>query len=98
MKALSKRYSLEIISGLLDGPQYISKLSESLGIPYTTTQQRVAELERAGLVRIEPDIDDASKRAIKLVSLLNFRLELSPRRIYTMVTGEEKEQIEKMKI
>ena len=85
LKALSKRHSLEIIDNLLDGPKHISQLSEELRIPYTTTQQRVAELEREGLVTIVPDIEETSKRAIKRVRLANFRVELSPRTIRNIV-------------
>jgi len=45
-------------------------------MPYTTTQHRVTELEWVDLV--EGALDEASKRAVKLVRLVNFRIELSP--------------------
>ncbi len=89
LKALSKRHSLEMISVLLDGPKHISQLSNDLGIPYTTTQQRVSELERAGLLNVVPDVDEASKRAIKRVRLSNFRVELTPRTIRKIVNREQ---------
>lgn len=88
LKILSKRHSLEIVSKLLDGPRYITQISDELGIPYTTAQQRVAELEWANLVEVEAGIDEVSKRAIRLVRLVNFRIELSPRTIQTIVRGE----------
>jgi len=78
-----------MISVLLDGPKHISQLSDVLGIPYTTAQQRVAELEREGLLNVIPDIDDASKRAIKRVHLANFRVELTPRTIRNIVIKEQ---------
>jgi DNA-binding Lrp family transcriptional regulator len=74
---------------LLEGPKYITQISEELGIPYTTAQQRVAELEWAELVGVEADVDESSKRAIRLVRLANFRIELSPRSIQSIVKGEE---------
>ena len=88
LKILSKRHSMEIVSILLDSPRYITQISEEIGIPYTTTQQRVAELEWAGLVDVEPDVDEASKRPVRRVKLVNFRIELSPRSIQTIVRGE----------
>ena len=78
-----------MISILLDGPKHISQLSKDLGIPYTTAQQRVAELEREGLLNVIPAVDDASKRAIKRVHLANFRVELTPRTIRNIVSKEQ---------
>lgn len=89
LKILSKRHTMELIKALLDGPKYISQLSEELGMPYTTAQQRVAELERAALVEIEASVDEASKRAIKRVRLRSFRIDLSPRNIKALVDGED---------
>jgi len=87
LKILSKRHSLQIVSMLLEGPRYITQISEELGVPYTTTQQRVAELEWADLVEVESSIDEASKRGVRLVRLVNFRIELSPRSIQAMLKG-----------
>jgi hypothetical protein len=53
----------------------------------------VAELERAGVVDIEAGVDEASKRAIKRVRLLNFRIELTPRVIQNLVTGEDRREL-----
>lgn len=89
LRALSKRHSLEMISILLDGPKHISQISDELGIPYTTAQQRVAELERVGLLNVIPDVDEASMRAIKRVHLVNFRVELTPRTIRNIVSIEQ---------
>ena len=88
LQVLSKRHTLEIISQLFSGPSHISKLSEELSIPYTTVQQRISELERAGLVRVEHSIDELSKRAIRRAQIVSFRIELSPRIIHFIVTGE----------
>jgi predicted transcriptional regulator len=79
-----------LISLLFENQKYVSQLSEETGIPYTTIQQRVAELERAGIVEVVPSVDDASKRAIKLVRLLNFRIELTPRVIRKLTYGDDK--------
>ena len=89
LKALSKRHSLELMRLLFEEKKYVSQISEETGIPYTTVQQRVAELERAGIVEVEAGVDEASKRAIKLVRLVNFRIELTPRVIQKLVSGED---------
>ena len=80
---------MELVNLLLDGPRYISQISEDLKLPYTTAQQRVSELERAVLVDVISSVDEASKRAIRLVRLKNFRIELSPRNIKAIVGGED---------
>jgi len=89
LRAMSKRHSMEIIGALLDGPKYISQISEEMDIPYTTAQQRVAELERAGLIELADGVDEASKRAVREVRLVNFRIELSPRIIHQLATGRD---------
>jgi DNA-binding HxlR family transcriptional regulator len=93
LKALSKRHSLELIRLLFEDQKYVSQISEETGIPYSTVQQRVAELERAGIVEVEAGVDEASKRAIKLVRLVNFRIELTPRVIQKLVTGEDHREL-----
>ena len=93
LKVLSKRHSLELIRLLFEDQKYVSQISEETGIPYTTVQQRVAELERAGIVEVEARVDEASKRAIKLVRLVNFRIELTPRVIQKLVTGEDHKEL-----
>lgn len=89
LKVLSKRHTMEIVGLLLEGPRYISQLAEELGVPYTTAQQRVAELRRTGLIEVVDSVDEASKRAIKEARLTNFRITVSPRIIRQMVTGDE---------
>ena len=93
LKVLSKRHSLELIRLLFEDQKYVSQISEETGIPYTTVQQRVAELERAGIVEVKAGVDEASKRAIKLVRLVNFRIELTPRVIQKLVTGEDHREL-----
>jgi len=92
LKVLSKRHSMEIIGELLDGPKYISQIAVEMGIPYTTAQQRVTELERAGLIEVVDEVDEASKRAVREARLVNFRMELSPRIIQKLVTGEGRKE------
>jgi len=92
LRVLSKRHSMEIIGALLDGPRYISQIAAEMGIPYTTAQQRVAELERASLIEVADRVDEASKRAVREARLVNFRIELSPRIIRQLVTGEDKKE------
>lgn len=78
---------------MLESPKYITQISEELDIPYTTTQQRVAELEWAELIKVEANVDESSKRAIRLIQLANFRIELSPRSIQSIVKGEERKAL-----
>lgn len=87
LRILSKRHSMEIIGALLDGPMYISQIAEEMEIPYTTAQQRVAELERAGLIEVVDKVDEASKRAVRQARLVSFRIELSPRIIHQLTGG-----------
>lgn len=61
-------------------------------MPYATVQHRVSELERAKIVEVESAVDEASKRAIKIVRLLNFRIDLTPRVIHRLVTGRHREE------
>ena len=93
LKVLSKRHSLELIRLLFEDQKYVSQISKETGIPYTTVQQRVSELERVGIVEVEAGVDEASKRAIKLVRLVNFRIELTPRVIQKLVTGEDHREL-----
>ena len=93
LRVLSKRHSMEIIGALLDGPRYISQIAAEMGIPYTTAQQRVAELERTGLIEVADKVDEASKRAVKEARPVNFRIELSPRIIRQLVKGEGEAQL-----
>lgn len=89
LKVLSKPHSFEIVEKLTGGPTHISTISEDMGIPYTTAWQRVAEMERAGLVEVESGVDESTRRAIRIARIVNFRLELSPGIIKDMVKGEE---------
>jgi len=91
LKVLSKSHSFEILEKLSEGPAHISTISESIGIPYTTAWQRVAEMERSGLLEVESGVDERTKRAIKIARIVNFRLELSPEVIKEMVRGEASE-------
>lgn len=93
LKVLGKRYSMEIIALLSEGPRYISQLSEELGAPYATIQNRIGELERVGLVEVVDAVDEASKRAVRLVRGVNFRLEISPRVIRELWMGEAEARI-----
>jgi len=90
VRVLSKKHSMEIIGTLLDRPRYISQIAAEKGIPYTTAQQRVMELKRAGLIEIVDRVDDASKRAVREARLVNFRIAISPRIIRQLVTSEDR--------
>lgn len=88
LKVLSKPHSFEILASLSKGPSHVSIISENTGIPYTTAWQRVAAMERAGLVEVQSGVEESTRRAIKVARIINFRLELSPEIIKEMVEGE----------
>jgi predicted ArsR family transcriptional regulator len=67
-----------ILTHIQRGSKHITQISEETKIPYTTVQHRVKELERAGLVRIVNQVDQDTGRAIKLVRVSNFRINLTP--------------------
>ncbi|RJS88426.1 ArsR family transcriptional regulator [Candidatus Bathyarchaeota archaeon] len=88
LRALSKKHSLEIVATLFKGgKKYASQLSKELGLPYTTVQQRINELEAAGLVRCTSTLHPLSRRPIREVEALNFQILLSPRSIQQLVEG-----------
>jgi len=80
-RALSKRYALEILSCLAGGDKNITEISNETGIPYTSVQQTVSTLERAGLVRTVYDRDPSSKRPIRRVFVNNFMIIITPETI-----------------
>jgi len=80
-KALSKRYALEILSCIVDGDKNITEISDETGIPYTSVQQTVSILERAGLVRTVYDRDPSSKRPVRRVFINNFMIIVTPETI-----------------
>jgi len=88
LKTLAKRHAMEIIALLTEGPRYISQIAEELGIPYATAQSRVRELENVDLVEVAAAVDAASKRAVRLVRAVNFRLEISPSILRGLMRGE----------
>jgi predicted transcriptional regulator len=90
LKVLSKKYSLEILCALFKGgKKYVSQLGEELGIPYTTIQQRVNELESVGLIKSSETLHLVSRRPIKEVELSSFQIVISPRTIPQILAGEQ---------
>ena len=89
LRALSKKYSLEIIASLFKGSKkYVSQLAEELGAPYTTILQRVAELERAGLINCSETLHPLSRRPIKEAEIVNFQILLNPLSVQQIVAKE----------
>ena len=85
LRVLGKIHTWEIVTHIQKGSKYITQIAEETKIPYTTVQHRVRELERAGLVRIVNHVDQETGRAIKLVRVSNFRINLTPTDIARMV-------------
>jgi len=89
---------MEILSALFKrGKKYVSQLGEELDLPYTTVQQRVNELEAAGLVKCSEMLHPISRRPIKEIDIINFQIILSPR-IMSQMIAEVAEDIENKNI
>ncbi|WP_224372366.1 MarR family winged helix-turn-helix transcriptional regulator [Hyalangium versicolor] len=50
----------------LNGPMSVGALAEALGITHVSVSQTRVSLERAGLIRQEPDASDARRRLLSL--------------------------------
>ncbi|NMO21460.1 MarR family transcriptional regulator [Pyxidicoccus fallax] len=57
----------------LNGPMIVGALAEALGITHVSVSQTRVSLERAGLIRQEPDASDARRRLLSLMPLLDWR-------------------------
>lgn len=57
-----------------------------MNLPFTTILQRINELERAGLIKVIEQVDENSKRPVKKVWIINFRIDLSPSVIHQLMT------------
>ena len=51
---------------ILDGPATVSELASALRISHASVSQTRQSLERAGILRAEPDASDARRRTLKL--------------------------------
>ncbi|MFB0543368.1 MAG: winged helix-turn-helix transcriptional regulator [Candidatus Bathyarchaeia archaeon] len=84
---------MEIITSLFkDGKKYVAQLGEELGISYSTAQQRINELEKAGLVNCTNKLHPVFRRPIKEVEIRNFRIVLSPLNIQQIIARERVEE------
>lgn len=93
LKALSKKHSLEIITSLFNGgKKYIAQLGKELGVPYSTVQQRINELEEVGIINCSDIIHPVFRRPIKEAEVRNFQIVLSPRTIQQIVARERVEE------
>jgi len=88
MKALTKKYSWEIIADLMSGKKNLTQVSEDNIIPYATIQKRIAELEAAGLVSMSDELDDRTGRPVKAARVEEVRIEVDPEKILNIVRKE----------
>ncbi len=88
LKILSKKYTWEIIAGLMEGKKNLTKIAEDTGIPYTTVQNRIVEMEKLKLITIQDEIDRHSKRPVKMIRVEDFRLEVSGAKIQELMRLE----------
>jgi len=78
-KALGQAHSIEIIAYLRDHKDaYVKEMAKELGVPYTTAQKRIIDLERAGLVESRRGISKANYKAVKRAKVTNFKHLLTP--------------------
>jgi predicted ArsR family transcriptional regulator len=96
MRALTKKYSWEIIADLRSGKKNLTQVSEDNRIPYATVQRRIAELEAAGLVSVRDELDDKSGRPVKEVRVEEVKIEIDPDKILRIVRMERGPIIERV--
>ena len=86
---LSKKHSFEILDKISQEPKYISQISREMKLPFTTILQRINELEKAGFIKIIEQVDEASKRPVKKVLIINFKIDLSPSVIHQLMADDK---------
>lgn len=86
---LGQKHSLEIIAYLMYKEPHVKKIAEDTGIPYTTAQKRVVDMERAGLVTTWSDITQGQGKHIKKVKLTRFLYTISPLNIQHYLEDSE---------
>ncbi len=85
LRILSKKHTWEIIAGLMEGKKNLSQIAEESGIPYTTVQNRVVEMEKLKLITVHDEVDRHSKRPVKMIRVEDFRLEITGTKILELV-------------
>jgi DNA-binding HxlR family transcriptional regulator len=88
LRVLSKKYTWEIIADLMEGKKNLTQIAEEGGIPYTTVQNRVVEMEKLKLITIHDEVDKHSKRPVKMIRVEDFRFEVSGAKILELMRLE----------
>jgi DNA-binding HxlR family transcriptional regulator len=88
LRVLSKKYTWEIITDLMEGKKNLTQIAEEGGIPYTTVQNRVVEMEKLKLITIHDEVDRNSKRPVKMIRVEDFRFEVSGAKILELMRLE----------
>ena len=86
LKILGMRHTWEIIANIKNGSKYMKQIANETQIPYTTVQKRINDMEQAGIVRVNSDVDQETGKAIKKVRISRFRINIDPYMIEKMVT------------
>jgi DNA-binding HxlR family transcriptional regulator len=87
LRVLSKKYTWEILADLTDGKKNLTQIAADNGIPYTTVQNRVVEMEKLNLISVHDETDPHSKRPVKMIRVEDFVLEVTHSKIVEMVRG-----------
>ena len=69
---LGQKYTMEIIAYLRCKEAHVKQIAQDTGAPYTTTQKRIVDMERAGLVTTWSDTTQGQGKHIKKVKLTRF--------------------------
>jgi DNA-binding HxlR family transcriptional regulator len=88
LKILGMRHTWEIIANIKNGSKYMKQIANETQIPYTTVQKRINDMEQAGIVRVNSDVDQETGKAIKKVRISRFRINIDPYMIEKMVTND----------
>lgn len=88
LRILSKKYSWEIIADLMEGKRNITDIAEHVGVPYTTVQNRVVEMEKLKLITIHDEVSPQSRRPVKMIRVEDFRIEITGAKIRDLVRVE----------
>lgn len=85
LRVLGKRHTMEILAHISESPKYITQIAEETRIPYTTVQHRVNELERSNLIKVINGTDEKTGKAVKLITVSHFNLQLDEDKVKQMV-------------
>ena len=86
---LGRPHTMEIVANLRCAEKFLKQITEETGVPYTTVQARIADMEAAGMVITWREPRRGDGKAVKKVRLKPFKQELSPTAIQVWLDETE---------